>query len=145
MQKKWLLSIFVSLIICAILLAIYYRLSPKNQPELKIEFNNSPPWAIRPGKALTLNITIKNEGEASAKNVCLNFTMAAGFKISQSGTNHFNKKFSEIKPGEIKTLTLTITLAIALQPGDYPFTLTVYAENASPLTLNDKITVELPT
>lgn len=118
---------------------------PKDKPELKIEFNKAPPWIIRPGQSFTLNITIKNEGKVSAKNVGVNLTVSTSFQISESGTNHYNGIFPEIKAGEAKFLVLTIAPVAAVQPGDYPFVLMVYAENASPLTFSDKIIVQLPT
>lgn len=145
MRKIWPLLAFVFTAVCILLITVYYSAAPKAKPELKIEFNNSPPWIIKPGQNLTLSIAIKNEGKAAAKNVDINFTISTSFKILQSGTNQFRVKFSEIKPKETKILPITITSTTAITPGNYPFTLIVQADNASQLTFSDKITVQLPT
>jgi len=145
MRKIWLLTISVLLVAVTLLITIYYLSAPRNKPMLTIEFNKPPPWIIRPGENLTLIITIKNQGKDSAKNVGVNLTISKGFKITQSGTNQYNENFQEIRAGEGKVLALTIILTDAIPPGDYPFTLNIHAENTSPLTFNDKITVQLPT
>jgi uncharacterized repeat protein (TIGR01451 family) len=144
MQKIWLLITSALLVACTLLVTIYYWATIRDKPELTTEFNKPPPWVIRPGQNLTLNITIKNEGKVPAKNVGINFTVSIGLKILQSGTNQYNGNFPEIKAGETKVLTLILTTTTAISPGDYPFALIVYAENAQPLTLSDKITVQLP-
>ena len=146
MRKIWLLTISLLLVAVTLLITIYYYLNaPSNKPMLTIEFNKPPPWIIRPGENLTLIITIKNQGKDSAKNIGVNLTISKGFKITQSGINQYNEKFQEIRAGEEKVLVLTIILTDAIPPGDYPLTLIVHAENTSPLTFNDKITVQLPT
>jgi hypothetical protein len=121
---------------------MYFRTIPSEEPNLKIEFTPTPPWHIWLGQNLALNITIKNEGKALAKNVNINFTAPTGFIISQTGTNQYNESFTELKEGEIKNPTLTISTIIT--PGDYPVTVTLYAENAPKESYSYQLTVELP-
>ena len=123
---------------------VHFWTTSSGKPNLKIEFNPAPPWLIRPGQSLALNVTIKNEGNSSAKNVNVNFTAPAGFIISESGSNQYTENFAELKEGEIKNQTLTLTIPSIIKPGNYTFTVIFYAENAPKEPYDYQITVQLP-
>jgi hypothetical protein len=144
MRKIWLFIILAPLVACALFVTVYFWTTPSGEPKLKIEFTPTPPWHIWLGQNLALNITIKNEGKALAKNVNINFTAPTGFIISQSGTNQYNENFAELKEGEIKNQTLTLTIPAIIKPGNYTFTVIFYAENAPKEPYDYQITVQLP-
>jgi uncharacterized membrane protein len=148
MRKTWIFVISASFLTCALFVTIYFyathRTNPSRGSTLNIEFNPAPPWLIRPGQNFTLNMSIKNEGKNSAKNVNINFTAPTGFLISESGTNYYIISFAELKGGEIKNQTLTLTIPTIIAPGNYNVTVTFYAERVPIKSNNYQITVELP-
>jgi uncharacterized repeat protein (TIGR01451 family) len=144
MKKIWLFAI-LALLACVFLASYYFLANQPTKPNLKIEFNPSPPWIMRPGQSLKINITIKNDGDASAINVKVNFTLSQGFIIdSESGSNQYCGSFPELRKGETKTITLSLQVSSAVAPGSYPVTLVIYADNAPQLTFSDIINVQLP-
>lgn len=148
MRKTWIFIISASFLTCALFVTIYfyttYWTNPSRKSKLSIEFNPAPPWLIRPGQNFILNMSIRNEGKNSAKNVNINFTAPTGFLISESGTNYYITSFAELKGGEIKNQTLTLTISAIITPGNYNVTVTFYAENVPKTSYNHQITVELP-
>jgi uncharacterized membrane protein len=148
LRKTWIFVISASFLTCALFVTIYfyttYWTNPSRESTLNIEFNPAPPWLIRPGQNFILSMAIKNAGNASAKNVNINFTAPTGFVISESGTNYYITSFAELKGGEIKNQTLTLTISTIITPGNYNVTVTFYAENVPKTSYNLQITVELP-
>ncbi len=144
-MRKTQVFVLVAAVVFALFTTIYFWSIPSGEPILRIEFNPAPPWHMRPGQNLQINITFKNEGKASAKNVNFNLTAPTGFVISQSGTNHYNGNFMELKEGEIKNQTLTLSILTTVAPGNYILSVIFYAENAPKESYNYQIIVELPT
>lgn len=144
MRKTRIFVILAPLIVCALFVTVYFWNTPSGESKLDIEFNPAPPWHIRPGQNFRLNMTIKNEGKASAKNVNINFTAPTSFVISESGTNYYIESFAELTGGEIKNQTLTLTISTIITPGNYTVTVILYAENAPEKSYNYQIIVQLP-
>jgi len=143
-RKLWLTLIGIFVLACALFVAVYYWKNSPNQTELKLEFNPPPPWVIRPGQNFTITLLIKNNGGVSARNVNVNFTLPEGFTILQSGAHQYSQTLPQLKAGEQKNITLTLSISTAVIPGNYQLNLTISAENAPRLTFKDVITVQLP-
>ena len=144
MRKLWLTLIGIFVLACALFVAVYYWKNSPNQTELKLEFNPPPPWVIRRGQNFTITLLIKNNGGVSARNVNVNFTLPKGFTILQSGAHQYSQTLPQLKAGEQKNITLTLSISTAVIPGNYQLNLTISAENAPRLTFKDVITVQLP-
>lgn len=144
MRKIWLSITLGSLVACILFLTVLFLATPSGTPKLKIEFNPTPPWHIKPSENLELNITVKNEGSSLANNVSLTLTAPMGFNISQSGTNIYTKNFTKLETGGKQIESLNMTVSTAIKPGNYTITITILADNFPKKSYNHQITVELP-
>ena len=144
MRKTRIFVILIPLVSCALFATVYFWSNPMGEPELRIGFYPSPPWHVRPGESLHLNLTIRNEGETTAKNVNLTLSASPYFTINQSGTNKYSKTLAKLEIGKRQSQPITINVLTGITPGNYTISVTIFAENIPLKSYDYQITVELP-
>jgi len=147
MKKTWTISFIVAVTaIVALFVASFFDVIPLGAPSLKLEFEPTPPWHVRPGNSFRIEIAIANNAWllAFAKSVRAEVTTLEGFTIVGTNANLWTRNLGTLRGGDRRNDTITVMVSNNVLPRNYTLAVKVLGENAPEQILTPQVVVELP-
>jgi len=149
MKRTW--KVVVALLLAVTAISAFFLLAfllpiPLGDPIIEVEFGQSPPWHVRPGGNVQVELSIVNDAWllAAAIDVKATVTTSEGLTVSGTNTNEYQISIGTLRGGERLSHAFSVMANISSLPGTYSLAIKISGQNVPMKTLTPKVVVELP-